>query len=546
MPSPLVTKTILLVACLLGISIPATAQVSIVNRNLEQLEQERERKILKHELDTMRETRSPSQEQPATRTKLPTGNFQFVLKKVSYSPSKVLMDEEIARVTAPWINKIIGAPELGQLIEAINQLYREKGYAVCQAALRPQRIRNGNLTITLIEGKTDTVTVNNLNHTKDSYVLRAFDMPVGKVANYRDMYERLVRFNMTNDIHLSIDIQAGERPETTRYEIYAQEPNNWTASIFADTLGTDSSGRYRAGASISNRSVFGYRDSLYLIGIATEGSKSVLGGYSVPLNSFGTRLIANLSAGDVDIIEGPNEPFDVSEQSFTASLRLEHPFAITETSKQIAFTEYSYKSSETDMYSDMTIAKSQIDTVSVGLDSLMLGNQWSMYLNNRFSYHKAREKLFGNQYNYWIYSGDWFGQALLNQQFSLNASASWQAKFTGDEVVSDDQFYLGNSAGVRGYPNDVLSADNGFWINIEAQYRWIDSFNTFVFFDAGHLSGVSSYDKRGLYSTGIGLNWNPCEWAQVKATMGVPLTRQVTVFEKVDSVRFDATLTITY
>jgi hemolysin activation/secretion protein len=229
-----------------------------------------------------------------------------------------------------------------------------------------------------------------------------------------------------------------------------------------------------------------------------------------------------------------------------SSVHLDHPFKVTETSKHIAFIEYSYETSYTDLYGYLTIAKTQIDTASVGWDALVLGNQWSMYLNHRLAHHHANEKLFGNTYDYWVYSGDWFGQVFVTNNLSFNASASWQSKLGGDAMVSGDQFYLGNSAGVRGYDNDVLSSENGFWVNLEAQYRWIDAFNTFVFFDAGRLSGMSGYEKRELYSVGFGFNWQPTDWIQMKATMGVPLTRQITEVEKADRTRFDATVTLVY
>lgn len=538
---------VVLMGALLGCAITvAHAQTSVSLRDLQQLENERERAEQRRELEAMRERAPKTAEERVTRTQLPQGDFQFVLTKVSHTASEVLTDEEIAKAVSPWIDRVVRVNDLAALVDAINQLYRDKGYAVCQAALRPQRIRQGHLTVTLIEGKTDEVVIRGLENTNEGYVARAFDLEVGKVANYRDMYNNLVRFNMTNDIHLSVDIHAGDQPETSRYVISAQEPAQWTASVFADSLGSENTGQYRLGASIANRSVFGWRDSMYLYGVASEGSKSLLWGYSVPLDSFGTRLIANASVGDVEVIDGPNEPYDVSGRSYMGSLRLEHPFAITETSKQIGFLQYQYEASQTDMFKDLTIAKTQIDHVDMGVESLFLGDQWSMFINNRVSHHWANEKLFGNRYEYWIYSGDGFAQLLLTQHLSMNVTAGWQAKFSGDPMVSSDQFYLGHTSGVRGYPNDVLSADNGIWLNWEGHYRWHPRFDTFVFADLGRLSGVSAYEKDELYSAGLGLDWRPWDWAQLKATMAMPLTKQITETEKVDKVRFDASLTLVY
>ncbi|MBO5658553.1 MAG: ShlB/FhaC/HecB family hemolysin secretion/activation protein [Duodenibacillus sp.] len=544
MTAPISVRT--LVVLLASSLCVATAQANVASRDLQQLEKERDRAQLRHELDAMRDQQNKA---PSPETKpavVPKGDFQFQLKKLSHTPSSVLTDEEIAVAVEPWVGKVVRSKDIADLLEAVNRLYRDKGYAVCQAGLRPQRIRDGNLTITLVEGKTDEVVVRGLESTNLRFVERVFDMPKGEVANYRDMYDDLVRFNMTNDIRLSIDIHPGQAPETTAYDIIAQEPARWSTSVFADTHGSDSTGRYRAGASIVNRSVFGWRDSFYLMGIASEGSKNALIGYSIPFNSFGTRLIANASFGDVEIIEGPSKANDVSGDSFHASLRLEHPFAVGADYKWIGYGEIKHQQSQTDMYGDVRIARTAINALTAGLDALYIGEGWALYANNRLSQHRAEEKLFDNTFDYTLFSGDFFVQKQLPHGFSVQATASWQAKLGGDEMVSSDQFYLGNSAGVRGYPNDVISADNGLYVNLQANCLLTDYLETYVFFDAGRLSGMSAFNKRTLTSVGVGVNWQPARWVRLKGVIAAPLSRQVSDIERVDSVRYDAVLTLQF
>jgi hemolysin activation/secretion protein len=522
----------------------ACAQTNVVSRDLQQLEKERDRTQLRQELDAMRDRQKVTPETPAKTAPIPKGDFQFDLKKVTHTSSTVLTTEEIEAAVAPWVGKTVRAKDLADLLDAVNRLYRDKGYAVCQAGLRPQRIRDGHLTITLIEGKTDEVLVRGVESTDSQYVARAFDLPKGEVANYRDMYDSLVRFNMTNDVHLSVDIHPGQAPETTAYDIIAQEPPRWSTSVFVDTLGSDTTGRYRAGATIVNRSVFGWRDNFYLMGLAGEGTLNALLGYSFPLNSFGTRLVANASFGTVDIIEGPSEPYDISGDSFHAALRFEHPFAVGAGYKWIGYGEIKHQQSATDMYGDVRIADNQIDSLSIGVDTLYIGNDWSFYVNNRIGQHRAKEKLYDNTFDYTVYSGDLFVQKLLPLGFSLQGTAAWQAKLSGDDMVSSDQFYLGNSAGVRGYANDVICADSGFYFNLETHYSVTERMDVFAFFDVGRLSGMSSYAKRTLSSAGLGLTWQPTKWMSLKGTVAAPLSRQITDEERADSVRYDAVLNL--
>ena len=142
------------------------------------------------------------------------------------------------------------------------------------------------------------------------------------------MLDDLVKFNMTNDIQLSVDMRAGQEPETTDYEIFVQEPDPRTFTLFSDSSGSKSSGRYRGGVSFTERSLLGWRDRLQLIGVFSHGSRSFMGSYSVPLNSFGTRLTASYSYGRVKVVDGPSEGFDVKGHWKLCKIRNFFPIAL--------------------------------------------------------------------------------------------------------------------------------------------------------------------------------------------------------------------------
>ena len=238
--------------------------------------------------------------------------IRFFLSSVHFTPSQILTDEETLEAVKPFVGTVVTGKELTAMLGAVNRLYRQKGYVVCQAVLQPQRISKGVLTITLVEGKTGAVSLSSAVEgkefkTRGSYILRAFDLEKGKVSNYREMLDDLVKFNMTNDIQLSVDMRAGQEPETTDYEIFVQEPDPRTFTLFSDSSGSKSSGRYRGGVSFTERSLLGWRDRLQLIGVFSHGSRSFMGSYSVPLNSFGTRLTASYSYGRVKVVDGPSE-----------------------------------------------------------------------------------------------------------------------------------------------------------------------------------------------------------------------------------------------
>lgn len=326
-------------------------QENQASRNLRQLRDEVEWRRLEGEVNSLEAQRREAAPPPAAQEPtVPAGAFRFRLEAVTHTPSAILSDEEFTRVTAPFVGRDVAIADLKAMLEAVNALYREKGYVVCEARLAPQRIRGGRLLVTLVEGRTGRTTVSGAEHTSAGYILGAFDLKQGEVANYREMSDALVRFNMTNDVELSVDIRAGEASGTTDYEIRTTEPPNWSASFFADTLGPRSTGRPRAGVSVTNRSVFGRRDAATLLGLVSEGSRSVYASYGMPLNSMGTRLTASVSIGSVDVIAGPSAAGDVEGDSEYYALRLEHPVYVTPQQKWTLWGEWSRQKSETDFF----------------------------------------------------------------------------------------------------------------------------------------------------------------------------------------------------
>ena len=328
-------------------------------------------------------------------------SIRFFLSSVRFTPSQILTAEETLEAVKPYVGKFVTGRELTALLEAVNNLYRQKGFVVCQAVLQPQRISKGVLTITLVEGKTGAVSLSSAIEgkefkTRDSYILRTFDLEKGKVSNYREMLNDLVKFNMTNDIQLSVDMRAGQEPETTDYEIFVQEPDPRTFTLFSDSSGSKSSGRYRGGISFTERSLLGWRDRLQLIGVFSHGSRSFMGSYSVPLNNFGTRLTASYSYGHVKVVDGPSEDFDVKGHSQYLSLRLDHPLYVTSTSKLTGYLQAARQTSETEMFNVLTVSDTSVKSVTAGMEQLWLRDGMTLYANGQYIESWLKDYTFDN------------------------------------------------------------------------------------------------------------------------------------------------------
>ena len=512
-------------------------------RELNQLRMDIDRERRRETLRAMKERQKESTAVPDAQPPAPAGEFLFRIEKVSHTPSTVLTEDEWTKVTSTWVGKDVTSSELVDLLKAVNGLYRKKGYAVCLAIIRPQRISNGDLTVTLIEGKTGRVTITGANNARESYYRGAIAATEGEVANYREMVNELVRFNMTNQAQMAVDIHPGDAVGTTDYTVTVSEPSRWGATVFADSNGAKSTGRARGGASFVNRSLFGFNDTLWLMGVANEGTQTVTGSYSFPLTRFGTRLSLTASAGHVKVLHGASADRDVKGRSSLVAARLEHPVFVGNNTKTTLYVERSRQGSKTDIYGDLHISDLVINAWSAGADWFLVTSKALVSASLSLSDRKARQRVSSTRYHYQLLSGTVSVSADLTDSLTTSLTGAWQARLAGDAAVSTDYFGLGTSGGVRGYDNDVISAENGFWVNWETT-RWFDvgapqRAGLFAFADAGRLSGYNPYEKNMLASVGFGVIWPLFKGANVRATASFPLKRHLSDDTNVSRARAD-------
>ncbi len=474
------------------------------------------------------------------------GKFSFELESIGHTPSEVLTEDEFQAAVAPWIGKKIDTDDISEILNAVNRLYRQKGYVVCIALVKPQRIRDGHLVLTLVEGKTDEVTIEGNDTTIPSYIENAFHFEKGKTANYQVLLEDLVRFNRTNDVTLQIDMHPGSEPMTTSYKISAIEPNRWGGTFFADSLGSKATGRARFGATITNRSVFGRRDAVTLLGMASHGNKSGLLSYALPLNSKGTKLTVSGSYSDVKVVSGAAKHQDVRGKSWMTSVRLEHPVFVSTAHKATLWAEASLQDSKTDAFENVPVADTRTEGYSAGFETLhLIGDASLVATNVTFTEHRVKDDLFEKTSQYDLLTAALSARHTFKNNVSVSLSGRWQVALAGDDLNSSDYFYLGHTSGVRGYDNDVISAESGLVGSLEVAYPIFgETTSLYAFADGGHLAGSVVSKTRSIYSAGLGFIWQPARWAYMNATLAFPLKRNLGTSGKADRIRGDITASI--
>lgn len=136
-----------------------------------------------------------------------------------------------------------------ELLDKINKLYLEKGYATARAYLPEQTIENETLRIELLEGKIGDTSYEGNKWTRKKYIEDRLNIKKGSVFNLRQLEENLTLFNRYNEgVSLNSVLAPGKsQMGTTDVDVKVSEKLPFHVSLLYDNAGRSTIGKNRFG-----------------------------------------------------------------------------------------------------------------------------------------------------------------------------------------------------------------------------------------------------------------------------------------------------------
>ena len=516
-----------------------------LNREREEMERQRVWEQIQ-EAEKARNAKVEDEREKSTQTE---SDIKFELTKIIFDESEILTAEELDGVTADFIGKDVTVDDLYTITERVNKLYSDKGYLTCRAFLSEQRIVNGVVKITLVEGRTGNIIVTGNKHTRESFIKKSVKLTEGEIANTQELNRRLQMFNRTSDAPLRIILRAGEQGGTTDYELVIYEPPNQSLTLYADNNGIETSGRWREGIFYRYRSLTGRRDALSLTYLRAKGLNSFGIGYSLPLNHHGMKLDIDYSTNANEIIKGDLKPLGVKGHASAFNMTWRLPFNVDSFRRYETGLQYTYQKSTTDLGTKLderlTWTDDKINRVAPYVSFIHNGKDSVLYHKHALII-AHRKDLMDTKYNNTIYQLNLMYQKRFVGGQILQGRID--AQYTnGKNLSSADRFYIGGANNVRGYEESFLGGERGIVASLEYKVP-LDtkkSIMALAFVDGGKVSGETVFDGEDkLWSTGLGVSANIKNFF-ASLTVGFPLKKNF-VAEKVDSCRVHLQTTLSF
>ncbi len=470
------------------------------------------------------------------------------VKGYTVEGSTVFDKAELDEVTAPFVGSMTFA-QLLQARSAITQLYVDKGYVTSGAYIPPQTLKDGIVTVQVLEGTLEDIKISGNNHLKTYYVRDRLALAGAQPLNVNQLLEGLKLLQLDPLIStISADLQAGIQPGTSLLEVEVTEADPFSTTLSIDNARSPSVGTFRRKIQFNHDNLIGLGDGLTLAYSNTDGSNSLDVAYDVPFNATNGTVRFAYGRTRSNVIEDPFTPLDISAKSKYYELTVRQPVERTATREIALGLTFSRQESQTELgFADIgpfPLSPGANDDGETKISALRFFQEWSD--RNSKQVLAAR-----SQFSLGV---PWF-QANDNEDSPDNAPDSrffsWRAQgqwvrllapemlllMRGDVQISDrnlvplEQFGIGGSNSVRGYRQDATLTDSGVQLTTELRVpiARIPKINGVLqlapFIDVGR--GWNNRDPqpetKTLLGTGLGLLWRHGNNFSARLDWGYPL-----------------------
>lgn len=453
------------------------------------------------------------------RINFPTETPCFAINRVEISGKDALPRWlPLQHIASQAEGRCLGGKGINLLMSTLQNRIVDHGWITTRVLAPSQDLKSGTLKLAIVPGNIRHVA---LTDGSDDYIqlYSAFPAHEGKLLDLRDIEQGLENLQRLPTVEASMEIVPGEKPGESDVVITRKQSKMWRLGLSLDDSGTETTGRYQGGATLSLDNPFSLSDLLYLSAShdldnkGGKGSKNYTAHYSVP---FGYWMLG-VTGSDFDYhqtVAGENADYRYSGKSKNLNVQLSRVLHRSGSQK----TSFSYEilTRETRNYIDDTevgVQHRQTAAWRAGLQhrhyigqatldagiSYQRGTRW-------FGAQPAPEEYFGDATALskiiQLSAGLDLPFELGSQQFRYNVQ--YQRQMSNTPLTPQEQFAIGNRWTVRGFDGErTLSASHGWYVRNDVAWRTpVPNQELYLGADYGEVGGYSSEYLIGKHLAG--------------------------------------------
>ena len=467
---------------------------------------------------------------------------RIVIKRFNIIGSTVFSQEELAKITKPFLNEAISFPTLFKIRSEITKKYDDEGYVNSGAYIPPQQLEDGVVTIEIIEGELEDIIVKGLSRLNSNYIKSRLAIATKKPLNVRRLLEALQMLRLDPLIaNISAELSAGVEPGESLLEVTVTEADTFSTQITLDNGRSPSVGSFRRRPQIREGNLLGLGDALEFNYTNTDGSDTFDVSYTLPINPRNGTLRLAYGTTSSEVIEPPFDEIDIDSESRFYEITLRQPVFQTPTEEVAIGITGSRQESETSILdTPFPLSAGADDEGRTRINAIRLFQEWTKRSEQQVLAARSQLSIGISSGDTTINSGEpdsnffaWRGQGQWVRLLAPNTILL----IRGDVQLADrglvplEQIGIGGLESVRGYRQDLILSDNGAFISAELRLPIIQNdsgtlvqLTPFLDFGTGwNNSDEDAIDDNTIASLGLGLRWQQGDLIEANVGWGLQL-----------------------
>lgn len=505
---------------------------------------------------------NPDREMPDLKIDIPQEQMSMdegisvFIQEIRIQNNQAISTKELCKVLTPYQGKNLTMRQIQEVCVKLQDKYVQEGYFLARVYPPPQEIRDGILTLEVMEGKLGNIFIQGNKFYKEKFIAKYFERFQSKAIQYKSLYKSLLLLNENSDIQAKIIFKKGEKVGTADLIVQVADTRPFHLVISENNFGSAQSSLWRTALQASYGNLFTQGDTLIFresLGNPIRTVNFSQGVYTVPLNAKGTKLEADFGYSKTKSPVLNNLVY--SGQTRIARAKVEQALIRTRQTATDAYFKFEYKQIEnravhqTQSYDKLRIAVAgwQVDhtdrfrgrnigdlNLSYGIPHFLGGLHTKDPLCSRGG------------------AGGLFAilSATYNRIQALPKSCLLSFEFKGQatpyKLPVPEQMYIGGQGSVRGFPTGCFVGDNAYSASLEfrapipfaadkkipfSNKSWKEFMQVIGFIDQGGVilngNGERQRQHKFLVGGGVGTRFYFSERLSVSFDVGFPISERI-------------------
>ena len=470
----------------------------------------------------------------------------FEVKTIRITGNTLFDTPTLHALVADAVGKSLTLAQLNELAARITDYYQRNGYPLARAIIPAQVIREGMVTIEVIEARYGKVSLENSSRVNDPLLqdTLAADVQGGAPIAQTPLDHALLLLSDIPGVAVSATLKPGDAVGTSDLVVTTTPSGPFvTGNVMLDNYGNSYTGRPRLGLTVNLNNPLHHGDVLSLSGLSS-GSGMNYGriGYETLVNGRGTRAGGSYSALHY-ILGSPLAALNAHGTAEVASVWVRHPLLRSREFSLYGQLQYDWMQLQdridaTAIRTDRTLNNWTAGVSGDARDTLLAGavNTWNVsFTTGRVGFDDPAAQLAdAATANTQGTFSKWNANLARLQGLSAksNLYISLAGQWADGNLDASKKMIAGGPYTVRAYDIGAVSGDSGYLGTAELRYdlgaalsgKW----QAMAFVDSAHVTvnqntWVAGTNSATLSGAGVGLNWaGPYQWS-ARAHIATPI-----------------------